>query len=72
MNLEYWDEFKDDKQFFKDIHSFTDNVLQVFIDEAQWLPGFEKTKRSAWRERSIGIGVMGFHQYLQATNLTSW
>lgn len=69
MNLEYWDEFKDNAQFFEDIHRYTDNVLQSFIDLTKYKKGFEKTRASARRERSLGIGVMGFHQYLQKNNL---
>ena len=69
MNLEYWDEFQHSVQFFEDIHRYTDNVLQAFIDETDSKRGFEKTRRSAIRERSLGIGVMGFHQYLQSKDL---
>lgn len=69
MNLEYWDEFKDNYQFFEDIHRYTDNVLQSFIDDTKEKKGFEKTRRSAIRERSLGVGVMGFHQYLQSKGL---
>ena len=69
MNLEYWDEFKDNEQFFEDIHTFTDNVLQRFIDDTKDMEGFERVRRSAIKERSIGIGVMGFHQYLQSKGL---
>ena len=43
---------------------FLDNVLQDFIDRAP--PGMEKAKYAAMRERSVGLGVMGFHSFLQA------
>ena len=46
---------------------FLDNVLQDFIDRAP--PGMEKAKYSAMRERSVGLGVMGFHSFLQALNV---
>ena len=69
MNLEYFDEFRDDEQFFKDIHRFTDNVLQSFIELTEGLKGFEKARASAMEERSLGIGVMGYHSMLQKMNL---
>src|SRR3954464_6245352 len=46
---------------------FLDNVLQDFIDRAP--PGMEKAKYSAQRERSVGLGVMGFHSFLQSQNV---
>lgn len=67
INLEYWDSYKDDYQFFKDIAEMMDNVLQYFIDYAP--DSIKRAKNSAIRERSIGIGVMGFHSYLQSKNL---
>lgn len=66
VNLEYYDEWKDDPQFIADCTDFLDNVLQDFIDRTENLPGFEKARHSAMDERSIGLGVMGFHSYLQA------
>ncbi len=46
---------------------FLDNVLQDFIDRAP--AGMERAKYSAMRERSVGLGVMGFHSFLQAQNV---
>ena len=46
---------------------FLDNVLQDFIDRAP--PGMERAKYSAMRERSVGLGVMGFHTFLQSQNV---
>ena len=46
---------------------FLDNVLQDFIDRAP--PGMERAKYSAMRERSVGLGVMGFHSFLQSQNV---
>lgn len=63
LNLDKWDEYKDNYQFFKDIMEMLDNVLQYFIDN-----GDERVQRavlSATEERSVGLGVMGFHSYLQ-------
>lgn len=63
INLEHWDDYKDNYQFFKDIAEMLDNVLQHFIDNAP--PQIARAAKSAREERSIGIGVMGFHSYLQ-------
>jgi ribonucleoside-diphosphate reductase alpha chain len=69
LNLEYVDEWSTDSKFIEDIHRFTDNVLQDFIDLTEDLPGFEKARKSAMEERSIGIGVMGYHSMLQKKGL---
>jgi len=63
LNLEYFDEWKNNELFIEDIARFLDNVLQDFIDRAP--SSMEKARYSAMRERSIGIGVMGFHSFLQ-------
>jgi ribonucleoside-diphosphate reductase alpha chain len=63
LNLEYYDEWKDDKLFIEDATRFLDNVLQDFIDKAP--SSMERAKYSAYRERSVGLGVMGFHSFLQ-------
>ena len=67
LNLETWDEWNGDKQFIEDIMRFLDNVLTDYIDRAE--PGMERAKYSAGRERSVGLGVMGFHSFLQARNI---
>ena len=67
INLEYWDVYKDDEQFFLDIAEMMDNVMQYFIDYAP--PVIQRAINSAQRERSIGLGVMGFHSYLQSKNI---
>ena len=63
INLEHWDEYQDNHQFFRDILEMLDNVLQRFIDDAP--PQISRAIKSAIEERSIGLGVMGFHSYLQ-------
>ena len=63
LNLEYYDEWKNDKLFLKDVAEMLDNVLQYFIDNAP--DTISRAKFSAQRERSIGIGALGFHAYLQ-------
>jgi len=67
LSLETWDEWKDEKGFIEDVMRFLDNVLQDYIDRAE--PGMERAKYSAMRERSVGLGVMGFHSFLQARGL---
>ncbi len=67
VNLEYYDEWKNDKNFLRDIAEMLDNVLQYFIDNAP--DTVSRAKYSAQRERSIGIGALGFHAYLQRNNL---
>ena len=67
LNLETWDEWKDDKGFIEDVMRFLDNVLQDYIDRAE--PGMARAAYAASRERSVGLGVMGFHSFLQARGL---
>ncbi len=67
LNMETWDQWKDEKGFVEDVMRFLDNVLQDYIDRAE--PGMEKAAYSAARERSVGLGVMGFHSFLQARGL---
>ncbi|ACI49853.1 ribonucleoside-diphosphate reductase, alpha subunit [Gluconacetobacter diazotrophicus PA1 5] len=67
LNLETWDEWKDDPRFIEDVMLFLDNVLQDFIDRAP--DDMERAKYAASRERSVGLGVMGFHSFLQANNI---
>ena len=67
LNLETWDQWKDEKGFVEDVMRFLDNVLQDFIERHE--PGMERAAYSAGRERSVGLGVMGFHSFLQARGL---
>ena len=67
VNLETWMEWKDHPLFIEDTMRFLDNVLQDFIDRAP--DGMERAKYSAARERSVGLGVMGFHSFLQLQNV---
>ena len=63
LNAETYEEWKDDEQFIEDVMRFLDNVLQDFIDRAP--DDMAKAKYSAARERSVGLGLMGFHSMLQ-------
>jgi ribonucleoside-diphosphate reductase alpha chain len=67
LNLETWDEWNADKLFIEDVMRFLDNVLTDYIDRAP--PEMARAKYSASRERSVGLGVMGFHSFLQARGL---
>ncbi|MDC0951897.1 ribonucleoside-diphosphate reductase subunit alpha [Candidatus Pelagibacter ubique] len=63
LNLEKYDEWKDDNVMINDVMRFLDNVLTDFIERAP--EQFDDAKYSAEKERSVGLGVMGFHSYLQ-------
>jgi len=63
LNLEKYDEWSDKPEFIQDVMRFLDNVLTDFIERAP--DSFEHAKYSAMRERSVGLGVMGFHSFLQ-------
>ncbi|MFM6950002.1 MAG: ribonucleoside-diphosphate reductase subunit alpha [Novosphingobium sp.] len=63
LNLETWDEWNKDERFIEDVLRFLDNVLQDYIDRAP--DEMARAKYSAARERSVGMGVMGFHSFLQ-------
>lgn len=67
LNAETWDEWHDHPIIIEDIMKFLDNVLQEFIDTAP--DGMARAKYSAMRERSVGLGLMGFHSFLQSKNL---
>ena len=67
LNLEYYDYWKDDALFLKDVAEMLDNVLQYFIDNAP--KEIKRAKYSAIRERSIGIGALGWHALLQRKNI---
>ena len=67
LNIEKYDEWKDDKQFVEDVMRFLDNVLTDFINKAP--DSFANAKYAAMRERSVGLGVMGLHSYFQKKNI---
>jgi ribonucleoside-diphosphate reductase alpha chain len=67
LNLETWDEWQGDAMFIEDVMRFLDNVLTDYIDRAP--DEMARAKYSAMRERSVGLGVMGFHSFLQARGL---
>ena len=67
LSLETWDEWNGDKLFIEDVMRFLDNVLSDYIARAP--DEMARAKYSAERERSVGLGVMGFHSFLQARGL---
>ena len=67
VNLEYYDEWKNDPLFLRDTAEMLDNVLEYFINNAP--DAIARAKYSASRERSIGVGSLGFHAYLQRHNI---
>ena len=67
LNLEKWDEWNGERAFVEDVMRFLDNVLQDYIDRAP--EEMARAKYSAMRERSVGMGVMGFHSFLQSKGL---
>jgi len=67
LNLEKWDEWRSNDKFIDDVMEFLDNVLDAYINEAP--PEMAKAARSARAERSVGLGVMGFHSYLQSRGI---
>ena len=67
VNLEKYDEWKNNDKFIPDLIRFLDNTLQSFIDNAP--DELAKAKYSAHQERSLGLGAMGFHAYLQSKGI---
>lgn len=66
VNMEKYDEWKSTRMV-RDLIRFLDNVLQFFLDHAP--DELSKAKFSAMRERSLGLGLMGFHSYLQSKSI---
>lgn len=67
VNLELYDEWKDNEMFIEDIMRYLDNILQDFIDRAP--DDMKNARYAALRERSVGLGAMGFHSFLQKNNI---
>ncbi len=67
LNVETWDDWNKDKRFVEDVMRFLDNVLSDYIARAP--DEMARAKYSAERERSVGLGIMGFHSFLQARNI---
>lgn len=68
MNLEYYDDWKDTDAVETAIW-FLDAVMEEFIQKSAGQPYMERTHRFASRHRALGLGVMGYHAYLQKNNI---
>ncbi|GAK33316.1 ribonucleoside-diphosphate reductase [Iodidimonas nitroreducens] len=66
LNLERYLEWRDVPDFIPDVMRFLDNVLQDYIDKTVDVDGHAHARYAAMRERSVGLGVMGFHSFLQS------
>jgi ribonucleoside-diphosphate reductase alpha chain len=67
VNLEYYDEWKGNELFLRDTLEMLDNVLEYFIQNAP--DTISRARYSAMRERSVGVGALGYHAYLQKNNI---
>jgi ribonucleoside-diphosphate reductase alpha chain len=66
LNAVHWDEIKADPQIIKDAYMFLDINVSEFIRLTEGVPFMEKARRSAIEKRDIGLGLLGFHEYLQS------
>lgn len=69
VNLEKYEQWKNEPQFIADIVEMLDNVITVFCDKARRFPELARAIKSAKNERSIGIGAMGWHALLQSKGI---
>jgi ribonucleoside-diphosphate reductase alpha chain len=67
LNIETWDQWSQDVTLVEDVLRMLDNVLTSFIETAP--DSMKRARYSALRERSVGLGVMGFHSFLQAKDI---
>ncbi len=67
LNIETWDQWSSETGLVEDVLRMLDNVLTSFIETAP--DSMKRAKYSALRERSVGLGVMGFHSFLQAKGI---
>ena len=64
LNLETYEQWENQPGFIEDVMRFLDNVMTDFIQRAP--DTMMRAKYAAMRERSVGLGVMGFHSFLQS------
>jgi len=67
LNVEKWDDWSEEPDFIEDVARFLDNVLTFFIESAP--DEMSRATYSALNERSIGLGMMGFHSFLQSQGI---
>lgn len=65
VNAYYYDEWKEDPDFIFDMNIMLDCVITEYLEKGEKLSGLEKAMRFAREHRSIGVGILGFHSYLQ-------
>ena len=68
VNLDKYEEWKDTNLIY-DATWFLDGVLEEFIQKAKNMKGFENSVRSAEKGRALGLGVLGWHTYLQKNGI---
>lgn len=66
LNLVHWDIIKENPQMIKDAVAFLDITIEEYIRLTDGIPFLEKARRSAIEKRDIGLGTLGFHEYLQS------
>jgi ribonucleoside-diphosphate reductase alpha chain len=69
INAEKYEEWKNDKQFVADVVEMLDNVIDVFCEKGKQFPEIASAVHSAQQERSIGIGMLGWHALLQSKGI---
>jgi ribonucleoside-diphosphate reductase alpha chain len=67
LNLEYYDDWESNEKFIGDVLEMLDNVIEFFIQHAP--KEIERARYSAYRERSVGVGALGFHAFLQKNGI---
>lgn len=66
LNLTHWDHIKKNPWIIRDAYIILDIFVQLYIDLTEGVPFLEKARRSAIEKRDIGLGTLGFHDYLQS------
>lgn len=66
LNGAHWDHIKENLQIIKDAYMVLDIFVELYIDLTEGVPFLEKARRSAMEKRDIGLGLLGFHDYLQS------
>lgn len=69
VNAYYFDDWKDDPHFIFDMTIMLDCVIEEYIEKGEHLPGLEKSIKFAREHRAVGLGILGFHSYLQKKNI---
>jgi len=69
LNLMHWDEIRNNPQIIKDSIMFLDITVEEYIRLTENVPFLEKARRSAIEKRDIGLGTLGFHDYIQSKGL---